>query len=184
MQLKVNDKAPNFTFNSQYAANADFYQTLGAMKARRAILLFSRYVGCSLCQLKLMETVRGYPALAAAGADLLFFMQSTPENALSRLAEMGVKFTVVMDPEQDIYELYQVGAAATKEEMLSAAAMDKVREARGLGIVHGAYEGNELQLPALFIVDRDARVLYAHYGKDGADLPGNEELLAILGKLA
>ena len=40
-----------------------------------------------------------------------------------------------------------------------------------MGLSHGEYEGNELQLPAMFIVDGNNKVIYSHYAKDGADIP-------------
>jgi len=48
-----------------------------------------------------------------------------------------------------------------------------------LGLIHGACEGEELQLPAVFVVGPDLRVLYAHYGKNIADVPSLDELLAV-----
>ena len=48
------------------------------------------------------------------------------------------------------------------------------------GIKHGDYEGNELQLPALFIVDENRKVIKAHYGKDIMDMPSVDELIDII----
>jgi peroxiredoxin len=59
--------------------------------------------------------------------------------------------------------------------------LEKMRAKReriqAAGIVHGKYEGNELKLPALFVVDKNASVLYAHYAKNIADMPTADELL-------
>lgn len=177
MKLKPTDKAPNFTFDTPDAKGLDFYE---ALKARRTILIFSRYIGCSLCQLKLMETVRGYDSIVASGGDVLFFLQSTEENAKERLREMGVKFTVVLDPEQKIYKLYDVTPAKSKLGLVSPKVLGQMQEIKKLGIQHGAYEGDELQLPATFIVDDQAIVWYARYAKNAGDMPDNQELLALL----
>ncbi len=179
MKLKLNEKAPNFTYDTPNAQGLDFYKSL---KARKNILVFSRYIGCSLCQLKLKETVEGYKDFRAAGADVFFFLQSTEENAKERLREMGVKFTVVLDPEQKIYQLYDVTPAKSKLGMLSFKALKEIRQVKKLGLEHGEYEGNELQLPATFILDKKAIVKYAHYGKSVSDMPNNKELMALLKK--
>ena len=46
--------------------------------------------------------------------------------------------------------------------------------------MYGDYEGNELQLPALFIVDRDKKVIHAHYGRDIMDMPSVDELVEMI----
>lgn len=43
-------------------------------------------------------------------------------------------------------------------------------------------EGNQLQLPAAFIIDSDGTVLYADYAKTMDGLPSVEELSALLGR--
>ena len=47
-------------------------------------------------------------------------------------------------------------------------------------MTHGEYEGDELQLPASFVMDQDCRLLYVHYGKTAADLPDPAQLAALL----
>ena len=44
-------------------------------------------------------------------------------------------------------------------------------------IQHGDYEGDELQLPALLITDKDLKVTYVHYGNDITDMPIVDELI-------
>ena len=41
-------------------------------------------------------------------------------------------------------------------------------------------EGEELQLPAAFVVDHDLTVTYAHYGRVISDTPTADELAALL----
>ncbi|MEE3426094.1 MAG: hypothetical protein VZR26_11055, partial [Erysipelotrichaceae bacterium] len=81
------------------------------------------------------------------------------------------------------YRLLDIKAAATKEEMVEGV-MDKLKEkggkAREAGFVHGDYEGNELQLPAMFIVNEDGVVEYANYARNIVDLPTVDEVLAML----
>ena len=45
---------------------------------------------------------------------------------------------------------------------------------------HGDYEGEELQLPALFIVDNEMNVTFAHYGKAAGDVPDIEKIAELL----
>mgnify|MGYP000609266414 FL=1 len=65
------------------------------------------------------------------------------------------------------------------QELGGGKVAEKVVEARKL-FSHGEYEGEELQLPAAFVVEKDLTVTYARYGKDGADVPTPEELKKLL----
>ena len=56
----------------------------------------------------------------------------------------------------------------------------KIAKATAAGYKHGAYEGNELQLPASFVVDRERRISYAHYGKSAGDTPDVRSLAELL----
>ena len=57
--------------------------------------------------------------------------------------------------------------------------MKKREDIQKLGYTHGEYEGIEEQLPAFFYLDKDLKVLTAHYAKGIGDMPTAEELLAL-----
>ena len=56
----------------------------------------------------------------------------------------------------------------------------KIAKATFKGIKHGEYEGIETQLPALFIVDNEMNVTFAHYGKAAGDVPDIEKIADLL----
>ena len=62
----------------------------------------------------------------------------------------------------------------------SCDALDKIAKVKEEGFQHGAYEGEELQLPACFVVDGNLTITYAHYGKNAADIPTVEELAQLV----
>lgn len=39
------------------------------------------------------------------------------------------------------------------------------------------------RLPAIFVIDRQGKVRYAHYGDSMADIPANETVLAVLDQI-
>ncbi len=87
------------------------------------------------------------------------------------------------DPEQKIYQLLEIRPASSREEMIEGV-LDRLKEkgakARAAGFSHGDYEGNEQQLPAMFIVNEDGIVEYANYAKNIMDMPTVDEVLNIL----
>ncbi len=179
MKLAAGAKAPNFSYNTPYETNVNFYASL---RARHNILIFSRYIGCPLCQLKLMQTASEYAAVARAGGEIYFVLQSTVESAKEQLEEMGVRFPVILDPDEALYKLYGVSPAKSKLGLASPTVIGLIGQAKREGIAHGKHEGNELQLPATFIVGEHGVVEYARYGRHGADYPSLTTLLSLLEK--
>lgn len=51
-------------------------------------------------------------------------------------------------------------------------------------MVHGAYEGREQQLPALFVLDQTGTAKYVHYAENSIDMPSVEEVITVLEHLA
>ena len=72
--------------------------------------------------------------------------------------------------------------AQTKEEFLDVAHFAEAHKAfqekkQDLGLVHGAYEGDELQRPAIFLLDAKKRIVYLHYAASLMDMPPVESWL-------
>ena len=58
--------------------------------------------------------------------------------------------------------------------------LEKIKAAKERGLTHGRYEGIEEQLPAAFVVDGNLSVTYAHYGKNGGDIPDVSQMAELL----
>ncbi len=58
--------------------------------------------------------------------------------------------------------------------------MAKIALVRATDLKHGDYEGNEMQLPAVFVMNEKRELLYVHYGESGGDSPTAEELEKLL----
>jgi peroxiredoxin len=84
------------------------------------------------------------------------------------------------DPKAALYERFGIQPAASMAKMADAGTMLKIAKATASGYKHGAYEGNELQLPACFVVDKERKILYAHYGKSAGNTPDARTLASLL----
>lgn len=73
---------------------------------------------------------------------------------------------------------------AASLDALAGTMTDKLQTKGGLaeqyGFTHGDYEGNELQLPAMFLVDENRKILYVHYATELADMPTIDDVLELL----
>ena len=149
-------------------------------KADKTFLIFLRYCGCTICQLDIRAYRENYQKFLDKDAQILLVLQSAPATIAESITEEELRFEVACDPEGKLYDLYQVGAARSKLGLASIKTIRKIQAAKKLGLEHGAYEGNELQLPAVFLLDRGMNVVYAHRAKNAGDMPEIADLLAKL----
>ena len=113
-------------------------------------------------------------------------MQSDTDHVRRELAQQETPFEIICDNTFEIYNTLEIAPAVSREELVGDA-IDKLKEkggkAREAGFAHGDYEGNELQLPALFILDDQGTVLYSHYAEHLMDMPDVDGVLALLERL-
>jgi peroxiredoxin len=119
-------------------------------------------------------------------AQVLVVLQSRPETIKDALQGQPAPYQIICDPDQEIYRRFSIDPAPDKESRrpTDPAGVEKLRlkteKIKASGFVHGEYEGNENQLPAMFITGRDGKVLYAHYAANSIDMPTVDEVLEIL----
>ncbi|KIL42275.1 hypothetical protein SD70_01730 [Gordoniibacillus kamchatkensis] len=176
MKLSVGAKAHDFDYSTAWSSGLRFYDQL---EGRQNILLFLRYYGCTVCQLQIAKLIEGYGQFIENNVKVFVVLQSPPETIREQVNQEDIPFTIICDPLQSLYRLYDVGAAGSKEELGSPALMEKLEEIRIRGIQHGKYEGNEMQLPAAFIINEGGVIQYVHYGTDAGDVPSVEQLIAL-----
>ena len=173
-KLEKNNLAPDFTYNTAYENGKNFFAQLSE---KGNVLMFSRYIGCSLCQVKLMEMNADYKKFQTEGINVFFVLQSRSETTKPKLDELNIPFDVILDTDEEIYKLYEVGAAKNKAGLVSPKVLGMIKNAKDMGIEHGEYEGNELQLPAVFVLDSKGSIKLAHYAKNLGDLPSTDEII-------
>lgn len=176
--LAVGDTMADFTYRTPFAEGLTLAET--AAGAKKTALVFLRYYGCTLCQYDIHRLAQHYDELTAHGGQLLVVLQSDPAGIAAQLQPGDLPFAIICDPKAALYIRFAVQPAESLLKMADAKTMAKIAKAAAAGYKHGAYEGSELQLPAVFVLDADRRVTYAHYGKSAGDIPTVEELAALL----
>ena len=169
---------PDFTFDTPFATGLSLSETV--QKTPKTALLFLRYYGCTLCQYEMHLLAENYDQITAAGGQVLVVLQSAPAGIAEQIGPDSLPFTIICDPQAALYEKFGIQPAASMAKMADAGTMVKIAKATAAGYKHGAYEGNELQLPASFVVDRERRISYAHYGKSAGDTPDVRSLAELL----
>ena len=180
-RISVGEKMPDFCFNTGFENNKHLSDYLQG----KTVLWVLRYIGCTTCRYEAHLINQRYGEFTAKNAKVLMVMQSDQEHIQKDLDQYGEKFAfdIVCDPEMKIYKELEILPGTSKEAMRGPhpeKLMEKIAKIREAGFVHGDYEGDELQLPAMFILDEEGTVVYAHYAEYGSDMPSIDEVLEML----
>lgn len=177
-KLAIGSTMPDFAIETPYGITTSL--RVEAAKGGKTAVVFMRYFGCTLCQYGIHLLADGYERIEATGGRALVVLQSTPESVSDQLEDVRLPFDLVCDPQAKLYHQFEIGAAASMEGLAGPTTMETIKAATAGGFEHGAYEGDELQLPATFVVTSDLTVTYAHYGTYADDTPSVDELAKLL----
>lgn len=152
---------------------------------KKTVFWVLRYIGCTVCRYDIHLIAERYSEFTAKNAQVFPVMQSDREHVQNDLkaTNTSLPFSIICDPEMKIYDLLSVEPASSMEELAGGRKEDlqkKAAAARELGFSHGDYEGNEQQLPALFIVNDKGIVEYARYAENIMDMPSVSEVIEML----
>ncbi|MDR1248251.1 MAG: redoxin domain-containing protein [Treponema sp.] len=167
----------DFTFSTSSETGLLFSK---AAAGKKTVLLFLRYYGCTLCRLDMHLLREKYPDISGAGGRVFVVLQSAPELIERETSPDPFPFTIICDPRQELYHRFEIKPASFKLAMAGGKIIKKLWLVKKYAFAHGEYEGEELQLPACFVLDRSFTVRYARYAKNLADIPDPVELIAIL----
>jgi len=177
VKLQTGRTMDNFAFDTAYAQGL---RLKDAVAGKPAAIVFLRYYGCPLCQYDIHLFAEGYSRIHEAGGQLFIVLQSSPERIRQKVAPGQLPFPILCDPDQLLYKAFDIHPAPSKEAMLGGKLEEKAKGIQAMGLIHGDYEGEELQLPAAFVVKEDLELIYVRYGENIADIPTVEELLPYL----
>ena len=110
-------------------------------------------------------------------------LQSPAERVNNETEEFKLPFEIICDPDQVLYKSLELPVAKDKDELHdfgSKAWEEKTAIIKASGLTHGEYEGEELQLPATFILDYELSILDVHYGKFSSDNYDTDQLVKIM----
>jgi peroxiredoxin len=178
-RLKAGAIAPDFSFDSPWKKGL---KLSGFTKKGTTVLMFLRYMGCPVCQMKIAELRKEIGEFTRRKVNLLVVLQSTPDNVCRAVSEKDIPFVIVCDPKEKLFALYDVKPGSIFRYVTPNSIIQAVK-ATIRGFKHGKFEGNEKQLPAAFIIDTGRRVRWAHYGANVSDVPKTKKLLAELDRI-
>jgi len=146
------------------------------------LLQFYRYSGCPMCDLRLHDFAREYPALQARGLRVLAFFHSREARLRRHLRDRALPFPVVADPLRAVYRRYGVETSLPRlllSTLRPSFYWDWLRSMRH-GYL-GSFDRRMTTMPADFLIAPDGSVRIAHYGSDIGDHVPAEGLARELG---
>ena len=172
-KIEAGCKLADFSFNTPFESDVKLSEK--AKGAKKTILLFLRYYGCTLCQLDIREYANAYDRIKAKDAQLLVVLQSPASTINAQMKKEDLPFDIICDPDMGLYKEFELGVAASKEEMIRPEDMPKMGEKRAK-----MEEGEEMQFPGYFLLDSELNVLEAHRAASILDMPSVDEMIAKL----
>ena len=170
---------PNLTVKTAYHEERQVKDILKG----KTIFWVLRYIGCPVCRLDVALIAKRYEEFRKKGAQVFVVMQSDKKHIRESMKDIMLPFEIICDDDMQFYHTLMIRPAESMDAL--AGRRKKELEEKGAladayGFQHGDYEGDELQLPALFIVDEDGIITYAHYARELIDMPDVEEVLRML----
>ena len=158
-RLQQGNRMTDFKFCTPYAGEDSVRGLMEDGAYNRFAFIFLRCYGCTLCQYDMHRYMEKYSEITAGGGSFCVVLQSSPETVRRELGENVLPYTVICDPERRLYEALEIRPAADSSQLMGGDTQAKAAEARKW-FTHKEYEGEELQMPAVFVVDRELRLTY------------------------
>ena len=111
-----------------------------------------------------------------AGGDVVCVFQYRAEPTRNFCRQREVELECLGDPEREGYHAVGLERGGMKELYSPRVGLRALGAARK-GAMGGKPEGDTRQMPGTFVVDRDGRLVYAHYNSDQSDNPPIEDVL-------
>ena len=115
-------------------------------------VIFLRHLGCGMSQLDMLKYRDAYHFLKDPGIEIMMVIQGAEAAVSERTAKMKIPYTVIADPEQSLYEHFDIPSSDSMRNLVYGVSEEKLLEFEYYGIECQRFEGNELQLQATIVV--------------------------------
>jgi peroxiredoxin len=114
-----------------------------------------------------------------AGAQVMLVGMGSPEESAAFEMKFNIPFPLISDPKGQLYKAFGLKKVSTWE-LLSPSVAFKGILAITKGHSIGVPIGDVHQLPGVFIINTEGRIVYSHFGSDPSDHPDPDTILEAL----
>jgi len=140
------------------------------------MLSFFRYASCPACNLRIHELTKVYDELQEKGLAILAVFESPKESIMKYVAAGELPFSIIPDPDRNLYKQFGVEASWIKYVLGAPTVMKAILK----GIFPGKMEGDWAMVPADFLIDEHGSIHTAYYGKNIGDHLDFQHILSFL----
>ena len=168
--LKVGDKVENFILKN--AKNVEI-ELLDVVKNGPAILSWYRGSWCPYCNIQLRHYQQSLLEFSKYSATLVALTPEVPDNSLNikEINELG--FEVLTDYDNQIAKKFGIVFQLSEDLVKIYDDFHKLQK-------HNGVEGNELPIPATYIIDQNLKIRYAFVDPDYRNRASIDEIINVL----
>ncbi len=166
--LFLNSKAPDFKAKDQ---NGKEVRLKDLLKKGKVVLVFYRGEWCPYCNKNLQRLEDSLQLITGKGATLVAISPEAPENIAKTVEKTKAEYPVLHDENLKIMKAYDVEFEVPENTLKRYRnAGIKIDEANGKN-------GNYLPVPATYIIDKEATIIYRFFNQDYKKRPSVKEIL-------
>jgi peroxiredoxin len=171
--LKAGDQLPAMA--PLQNAKGESVSLAEATKGKTSVVVFYRGGWCPYCNTHLAELAKIQPELTAKGVQIIAISPDSSETVAKQTMEKPLPYTVLSDSKHSAAKAMGVAFAVDAETQ---------GKLKGYGIDLVKASGNSEQIlpvPAVFVVNPEGRIAFAHANPDYTKRLSGEEILAAAG---
>lgn len=169
--LFIGSKSPDFKAKDQ---NGQEIRLKDLLKKGKVILIFYRGQWCPYCIKELAKLEDTLDAIKAKGATIVAITPETPDNIQKTVEKTKASYSIIHDEELKIMKAYDVSYE------LSENTITRYRNG-GLNVAeNNGKNGNFLPVPAVYVIDKEATVVYRFFEPDYKKQAPVQEILKAL----
>lgn len=139
-------------------------------KERPLCVVFLRHIGCIFCR----EYVARLRKLV--DSNIAFVTADTPANTDELRLEMGSPHRFICDIDRHLHALFGVGLASSGQLVHPGVVFNGTKALVG-GFRQKPSGGDKMQMPGVFVIGTDGKVIWSHKPRHIADNPSPEEIV-------
>ena len=166
--LFLNSRAPDFKGKDQ---NGNDVRLKDLLKKGKVVLVFYRGEWCPYCNKNLKKLEDSLQLIKDKGATVVAITPEKPESIAKTVEKTKAEYPILHDEELKIMKAYDV------EFEVPANTLTRYRNA-GIKIDEtNGKNGNYLPVPATYIIDKEATIIYRFFNQDYKKRPSVKEIL-------
>jgi len=179
-KFKSGELLPELVLLPVYSSEDGKDDTLktSALKGKKILLTFNRYVSCPLCNFRTHELLEKYDSLKQNGFVIISVYESTRETLKQYTTQEEIPFIMIADPDETLYKQFKVQKNWFKS--FTGLFRDYRRKhSGGKKLFKSNYEreGHLNRIGADFLIDENGIIKVAYYGRFVGDHLPVEEIV-------